>query len=337
MPIPNDPPPHPMPATPPTLDPPFKGYVDSFSQNAATYYGGAIFNNGGTTSVTSSTFVGNATIYGLGGGIDNQGGNLTVTGSTFLDNSSFEGGAIFNRAGTTSVTTTTIMGNSAYQGGGLFNDGTGNALGTLTLTDSTLAGNSAFQGGAISNNFDGVMTIVASTLANNTATQYGGAIDQVGTLTVISGTIAYNVAVVGGISGGIDAYSGTTALYDTIVVLNTIGTGTNAPASDIVGSVSAASSYNLVGTGGLTNKVNNNLVGVTNPGLAATLANNGGPTETLALLTGSPAIGAGERNDHWRSCAHYGSTRAASQFPARHRGLPDPGHRHPDSVEACKP
>ena len=265
----------------------------SFSQNAATYYGGAIFNNGGTTSVTSSTFVGNATIYGLGGGIDNQGGNLTVTGSTFLDNSSFEGGAIFNRAGTTSVTTTTIMGNSAYQGGGLFNDGTGNALGTLTLTDSTLAGNSAFQGGAISNNFDGVMTIVASTLANNTATQYGGAIDQVGTLTVISGTIAYNVAVVGGISGGIDAYSGTTALYDTIVVLNTIGTGTNAPASDIVGSVSAASSYNLVGTGGLTNKVNNNLVGVTNPGLAATLANNGGPTETLALLTGSPAIGAG--------------------------------------------
>ena len=29
MSIPNDPPPHPMPATPPTLDPPFKGYVET--------------------------------------------------------------------------------------------------------------------------------------------------------------------------------------------------------------------------------------------------------------------------------------------------------------------
>ena len=34
------------------------------------------------------------------------------------------------------------------------------------------------------------------------------------------------------------------------------------------------------------------MVGATNPGLGA-LANNGGPTETIALLAGSPAIGAG--------------------------------------------
>jgi hypothetical protein len=39
--------------------------------------------------------------------------------------------------------------------------------------------------------------------------------------------------------------------------------------------------------------VNHNLVGVTAPGLATSLANNGGPTETLALIVGSPAIGAG--------------------------------------------
>ncbi len=267
----------------------------SFSDNVAAYYGGAIYNDGATATATvsNSTFVDNSTLYGLGGAIDNQDGSLTVTASTFQGNSSFEGGAIFNRAGMTSVTTSTLMGNSAYQGGGLFNDGTGTTVGTVLISASTIAGNSAFQGGAISNNFAGVMTMSDSTLANNTATQYGGAIDNVGSLTIVSSTIAYNVVLTGGVAGGIDVYAGTTAVYDTIVDLNTVGTGTSAVASDIVGTVVAASSYNLVGTGGLTNKVNNNLAGVTDPGLAPSLANNGGPTQTIALLFGSAAIGAG--------------------------------------------
>ena len=135
----------------------------------------------------------------------------------------------------------------------------------MTVTDSTIAGNSAFQGGGISNNFGGTMLMTDSTLASNTANQYGGAIDNVGNLTIISATIAYNVVAHGGIAGGIDVYAGTTALYDTIVVLNTVGTGASAPASDIVGSVVRHSSYNLIGSGGLTNKVNNNLVGVLRP------------------------------------------------------------------------
>ena len=163
----------------------------------------------------------------------------------------------------------------------------------MTVTDSTIADNSAFQGGGVSNNFGGTLTIVDSTLANNSANQYGGAIDNVGTLTIISGTIAYNIVSNGGTGAGIDVYAGTTALYDTIVDLNTIGTGTAAVADDITGSVSTASAYNMIGVGGLTNGVNNNLVGVTKPGLATGLANNGGPTQTIALLAGSPALGAG--------------------------------------------
>ena len=43
----------------------------------------------------------------------------------------------------------------------------------------------------------------------------------------------------------------------------------------------------------LADGVNHNLVGVSNPGLAPGLANNGGPTQTIALRSGSPAIGAG--------------------------------------------
>ena len=82
-------------------------------------------------------------------------------------------------------------------------------------------------------------------------------------------------------------------LYDSIVVGNSgsdvsvIGNGT----------VSGASAYNLIGTVasgvGLANGANGNQVGVSDPGLSATLADNGGPTQSLALLPGSPALDRG--------------------------------------------
>ncbi len=61
------------------------------------------------------------------------------------------------------------------------------------------------------------------------------------------------------------------------------------------GEVSSYSAYNLIGTGGsggLTDGVNGNQVGVADPGLG-TLAYYGGPTQTIALLPGSPAIDKG--------------------------------------------
>ena len=73
------------------------------------------------------------------------------------------------------------------------------------------------------------------------------------------------------------------------------GTGSGATPDDISGTVSSTSAYNLIGTGGsggLVNGDNGNQVGVANPGLDP-LANNGGPTQTIALLPGSPAIDAG--------------------------------------------
>ena len=104
-------------------------------------------------------------------------------------------------------------------------------------------------------------------------------------MTVVNCTIADNSR------GGINN-AGTATLDNTIVALNTNG-GT--AADDISGSVSTSSGYNLIGTGGsggLVNGVNGNQVGVANPGLGA-LAEYGGPTQTIALLPGSPAIDAG--------------------------------------------
>ncbi len=267
----------------------------SFTGNSGSYYGGAIFNDDGTATITNSNFVDNSTTYGLGGAIDNLGGTLTVTGSTFQGNTAFQGGVIYNRNDTTAalpatavLNGVTMTGNSAYQGGALFNEG------TMSVVDSTASSNTAFQGGAVSNNFGGTMAITDSTLAANTANQFGGAIDNVSNLTLVADTIAYNVVTPGGSGAGIEAYSGSTAMYDTIAAKNTVGTGTAAAANDITGQLAAGSSYNMVGTGGVANGVNNNiLLGTTDPGLAPGLANNGGPTQTIALYTGSPAIGAG--------------------------------------------
>ena len=76
---------------------------------------------------------------------------------------------------------------------------------------------------------------------------------------------------------------------------NTEGTGLGAPVDDLAGSaVFGTSAYNLVGvdnTGSLSS-ANHNLLNVTNRGLGSPV-NNGGPTQTIALLAGSPAINAG--------------------------------------------
>jgi hypothetical protein len=97
-----------------------------------------------------------------------------------------------------------------------------------------------------------------------------------------------------GTGGGL---SGTATLNNTIVALDTQGTGRGAPASDIAGTVSGG--YNLIstgGSGGLVNGTNGNQVGVANPGLDPRgLRTNGGPTQTIALVTGSLAVDKGSK------------------------------------------
>jgi hypothetical protein len=213
------------------------------------------------------------------------------------------GGAILNY-GTLTVSGCALVGNSVVPPGANRYVNSGGAIynaGTLTLTGSTLSGNSASiwslspyvgRGGAVYN--VGTANISDCTLANNSAGGYkagvGGGIFNGGTLTVSGCTVSGNSASYGG--GGILDW-GTLNLTNTIVAGNTAGTG-----PDIDGAVATAD-HNLVGdaTGasGIVNGVNGNIVGgnghpVINADLGP-LQNNGGPTETMALLAGSPAIG----------------------------------------------
>jgi hypothetical protein len=138
----------------------------------------------------------------------------------------------------------------------------------------------------------GTLIVTNSTIAGNLASDFGGGLD-VNSLRAVNDTIAYNTVGDSGSGGGLAV--GTATLENTIVALNTRGSGPGATADDISGTVDATDSYNNLigagGSGGLTT-ANHNQVGVAdaNVGLAPAPADNGGPTPTIALLPRSFAI-----------------------------------------------
>jgi hypothetical protein len=200
-----------------------------------------------------------------------------------------------NSGNTLSIIGLTITAGSATDGGAILNDG------TLSVVNSTLSGNAATSdGGAISSSATATsLTLINTTISGNTANGSGGGLIVLGgTATSINSTITNNTADNDnnslGDGGGIRVQAGTVTLKNTIVAGNFNEDGVTDAADDITGTVDATSSFNLIGTGsgGLTNGVNSNQVGVANPGLGV-LADNGGPTQTHALLPVSPAIETG--------------------------------------------
>jgi hypothetical protein len=166
----------------------------------------------------------------------------------------------------------------------------------LTVIGSTFSDNIAFNGDGGGINSGGMLTATNCTYSGNCAGNHGGALANWGASTLTSVTITDNVTSSQG--GGAVFQNpdlGTLLLHNTIVAGNFLDVEGGA-ASDVVGTLDPNSSYNLIGTGGsggLSDGVNNNLVGVSDPGLGS-LADNGGPTQTCALLPGSPASGAGD-------------------------------------------
>ena len=211
------------------------------------------------------------------GGVDSAvrtNGSLTVDQCTFSGNGvASRGGAIGAEAGSSLVATRcTFTGNSADLGGAISFIGTN---GPLTLSYCTFTGNTAtFVGGAIrSFGFTGTgITLTHCTLAANHARPGGGAID----------------------------YDRNPSL-DLINCLVAGTTAPNGPALDVLklsGAPLTATGC-LIGNGqssGVANGTSGNIVGTTAaPNLArlAPLTNYGGPTQTMALLPGSPARNAG--------------------------------------------
>ncbi len=247
--------------------------------NSSAGSGGGI-SNSGTLTMTNCTVSGNSAGPG-GGGIAN-GGTLTMTNCTVSGNIAGFGGGISN-SGTLTMTNCTVSGNSAPGVGG---GGIGNS-GTLTMTNCTVSGNSAvpFGGGGILNNVNGKLTMTNCTVSGNSASG-GGGISNLATLTMTNCTVSGNSAVPGD-SGGIRNFA-TLNLNNSIVANNTASSG-----PDISGPVSSGD-FNLIGnTSGISGSLpgSNNITGQ-DPKLAP-LGDYGGPTQTHALLCGSPAIDSG--------------------------------------------
>jgi len=231
--------------------------------------GGGIY-SAGTMTATNTTISGN-TSANTGGGIHST-GTLTVADSTISGNTAPNGGGIFNN-GAASVTNSTISGNTANSnGGGIFTNGGGN----LVVTTSTISGNTAlFAAGGILSQGGAALVITNSTISGNTSSANGGGILNTSPATVTNSTISGNGSAAGG--GGISA-QGTEQLLNTIVAGNTAPTG---PDIDFVAETITTSIIGVPGGKTLADIL-----------VSAGLANNGGPTKTiaLALVAGNPAI-----------------------------------------------
>jgi Ca2+-binding RTX toxin-like protein len=216
--------------------------------------GGAIFVGGGAVTLNNSTLANNTAQGGRGGFAFVGGGG---------DGGDGEGGAIYVAAGAVTLNNSTLANNTAQGGrGGL---GSPSPFGEWDPVGEDGDG----RGGAIYVNGGASATLLNSTLSRNAAQSGGGLFSD-----------------------------GTVTLNNTIVHGNTLSDGTTP--SDLAGGadVTAASSHNLIGpggAGGLADGVNGNIVVADAAALGlGALGDYGGLTQTVPLLSGSPAIDAAD-------------------------------------------
>lgn len=281
-----------------------------------------------TVTITDSTISDNSAIY-QGAGLHLDGSVVTIersliSGNTVTNNSGpvYVGGGIYNGptydqinqdfvSGQLTVIDSTVSGNSGSVGGGIFNAYDCDLL----VQNSTLTDNTAIYGGGVAN-VRGAFTIANSTISNNRAIDqqgFGGSGGGVFNLSffpegdpetyIILSTITGNSATNGG--GGITNYSGPLFVVSSIVsgntgygIANEIGSNTYATytysSTNVLGhsgETNAQAFYGFLPTGtDITATSDGTTPTALGDILNTTLADNGGPTETHALVSGSPAI-----------------------------------------------
>jgi hypothetical protein len=273
--------------------------------------GGVGTASGGATTIVACAVTGNrATASGsagatIGAGIGTVEGQTDVVSSTVSENVAFAtslgfgslGGGIAIQAGDLSISASTVSGNEATGapagfGGGVGIDcDTSGPCGSVSLSASTINGNEAFSAGVASGGgvyvTGGALVLANCTLTDNSAkTGFvpGVGVPEHGSGLAVWGanaTIA-NVTVEAGVGlSGIDFQSAPVVTFrNTIVADSCSGSATV-----------IADAHNLESPGDTCGFSGSDLTGV-DP-LLGPLADNGGPTETMALLPGSPAINGG--------------------------------------------
>jgi predicted outer membrane repeat protein len=196
--------------------------------------------------------------------------DVTIVGMG-ADETIIDGAGIFSD-GVISLTDVEISGNTnSDRGGGLFNDR------DATLTRVSISGNSADEGGGIYNSNQGVALFLTNvTISGNTATLNGGGVYAAEMVNMTNVTLAFNLG--GGgvyVTGG----RGDVDLQNSILANNTGGNSNLALTS---------LGYNIEDGNTAFSPIAGDQQ-LTDPQLGS-LGNNGGATQTHALLAGSPAI-----------------------------------------------
>lgn len=235
--------------------------------------GGGVFFSGSNITVSGLTVTGNQMPGGgSGGGAFISGSNVTVNDATASGNSiqgGGSGGGLYLSASNVVLLNSVVDGNSADVQAGVFASGT-----NVDFTNITVSGNLAlFDGGGV----------------------YVGASDaQFSNVTIVDNQADSDNNGSG--SGGGLFNSGTLTLRNSILAQNTANAGMG---PDCFGGPITSDGYNIIGsdadctiTPPQGDPASTDLYGV-DP-LLGPLADNGGPTQTRALLAGSPAIDGGD-------------------------------------------
>jgi hypothetical protein len=287
--------------------------------------GGGVWVGGGTATINNSTFESTAANGGNSGAGGNgsepageaDGGGLYGLGTITVTNSTFHlaaanGGNGGNAFGSTCLGARNAGDGGAARGGAIYGDG-----GSLNIDTDTFANNTAVGG----NGGNGGQVGGGCGMHGSGGLAYGGALtNNSATVNIKHATISLDNAqggnsgvnqggaskpprlVAEGAGGGIRPGFGAVTLENTIIAGNTAANGTGdttgapTPGPNVDGTVTS-NGHNLLGVatdangfGGIGDQT-----GV-DPMLAA-LADNSGPTQTMALTPGSPAIDAGVAAD----------------------------------------
>jgi hypothetical protein len=244
-------------------------------------------------------------VGGNGGGIDSDSSGLVKVIDSVVSNndSGGNGGGIEGSPdGRMLIQRTTVANNKAAQGGGLMVFGP-----PVQIVASTIAGNVASAGPEVEGDGGGIyvgnkgrLELTNSTIANNGAYTSGGGIfsDAGSEASINFSTIARNRAdadaMFGGSTGGIHLrtagvqVAANARIANSIIALNVEAGGV---ATDCGGIGFLGTGVNLITTTNQGKCSEGTPIVAANPRLGA-LGSNGGPTPTIALLAGSPAIGA---------------------------------------------
>jgi hypothetical protein len=239
-------------------------------------------------------------------GVTITGGNAALGGEFGGDG----GGLLLDGTSTLRITRSAISNNTAtLNGGGIAAPPESVQRSSITIVESTIAGNSVV-GGVLEGLGGGIyalgdLVVVNSTIVGNKVenpgTNMGGgalvgfnfaATEGTTSATFLNSTVAGNTTAAGGTGAGLSVQNPTTGTRS-LTITNTIVAGNLAGGlpSDC-GSVTFVTSTNNLSSDGSCMFTDPGSKQNANPLLGA-LADNGGPTNTLALTAGSPAVDAG--------------------------------------------